>query len=93
PVSRGFAHWSVDQESCYTFWRKIGTDCAICIRSCPFSKPDTLIHRVVRGYIRRNPVNQRLALLGDDLFYGRKLKIPTRNVKWKKLLKTIQHKH
>ncbi len=93
PVSRGFAHWSVDQESCYTFWRKIGTDCAVCIRSCPFSKPDTLIHRIVRGYIRRNPVNQRLALLGDDLFYGRKLKIPTRNVKWKKLLKEIRSRH
>lgn len=90
PVSRGFAHWSVNQESCYTFWRKIGTDCAICIRSCPFSKPDTLIHRVVRGYIRRNPVNQRLALLGDDLFYGRKLKLPTRNVKWKKLLRGLR---
>ncbi|NOY22097.1 MAG: 4Fe-4S dicluster domain-containing protein [Acidobacteria bacterium] len=85
PVSRGFAHWSVDQESCYRFWRKIGTDCAVCIRSCPFSKPDTLMHRIVRGYIRRNPLNQRLALLGDDLFYGRKLKLPTRNVKWKKL--------
>jgi len=89
PVSRGFVHWSVDQESCYTFWRKIGTDCAVCIRSCPFSKPDTLVHRVVRGYIRRNPINQRLALLGDDLFYGRKLRIPTRNVKWKNLLKDI----
>jgi len=88
-VSRGFAHWSVDQESCYTFWRKIGTDCAVCIRSCPFSKPDTLVHRIVRGYIRRNLVNQRLALLGDDLFYGRKLRIPTHNVKWKKLLKEI----
>ncbi|RLE17843.1 MAG: hypothetical protein DRJ14_05410 [Acidobacteria bacterium] len=93
PVSRGFAHWSVNQENCYTFWRKIGTDCAICIRSCPFSKPDSPIHRIVRAYIRRNPVNQHLALIGDDLFYGRKLKISTRNVKWKKLLASIKRKH
>ncbi len=90
PVSRGFAHWSVNQESCYTFWRKIGTDCAICIRFCPFSKPDTIVHRIVRAYIRRNPMNQRLALLGDDLFYGRKLKIPTRNTQWEKLLVEIR---
>ncbi|NOZ13962.1 MAG: 4Fe-4S dicluster domain-containing protein [Acidobacteria bacterium] len=90
PVSRGFAHWSVNQESCYTFWRKIGTDCAVCIRSCPFSKPDTPVHRIIRAYIRKNPINQRLALLGDDLFYRRKLKIPSRNIRWEELSAEMQ---
>ena len=75
PTSRGFSHWSIDQESCYTFWRRIGTDCAVCIRSCPFTKPDTVLHRVVRWFIRRNPMNRRLALLADDLFYGRRPRI------------------
>jgi len=79
PVSRGFAHWSVDQESCYAFWRRTGTDCSVCIASCPFTKPDTLIHRLVRAYIRRNVLNQRLALLGDDLLYGRQLKLRPAN--------------
>jgi len=79
PVSRGFAHWSVDQESCYAFWRRTGTDCSVCIASCPFTKPDTRIHRLVRAYIRRNPLNRRLALLGDDLFYGRRLKLRPSN--------------
>ncbi len=79
PASRGFPHWSIDQESCYSFWRRIGTDCSICIASCPFTKPDALIHRLVRTYIRRNRINQRLALLGDDLFYGRHLKVRAHN--------------
>lgn len=79
PTSRGFQHWSIDQESCYSFWRKIGTDCAVCIRSCPFSKPDTLIHRLARWYIRRNPVNRWVALQMDDLFYGRRLSISAKN--------------
>jgi len=79
PVSRGFAHWSVDQESCYAFWRRTGTDCSVCIASCPFTKPDSAIHRLIRAYIRRNPVNRRLALLGDDLFYGRKLRLRPEN--------------
>ncbi len=79
PVSRGFAHWSVDQESCYAFWRRTGTDCSVCIAACPFTKPDSAVHRLVRAYIRRNRLNQRLALLGDDLLYGRKLRLRPSN--------------
>jgi reductive dehalogenase len=75
PVSRNFRHWSVDQVKCYAFWKQIGSDCAVCIRSCPYAKPDTLLHRLVRFYVSRNPLNQRLALLMDDIFYGRKKKI------------------
>lgn len=71
--SRGFRHWFVRQEACYNFWRIAGTDCAVCIRTCPFTKPDTPLHRLVRAYVRRNPINQRLALWADDLFYGRRL--------------------
>ncbi|HHQ48573.1 MAG TPA: 4Fe-4S dicluster domain-containing protein [Acidobacteria bacterium] len=81
PVSRGFAHWSVDQESCYAFWRRTGTDCSVCIASCPFTKPDSPVHRLVRAYVTRNPVNRRIALLGDDLFYGRRLRLRSSNPK------------
>ena len=79
PVSNNFRHWSVVQENCYAFWKQIGTDCAVCIRSCPYTKPDTMLHRLVRFYVSRNPVNQRLALLLDDFFYGRKKKISALN--------------
>lgn len=79
PFSRNFRHWSVIQENCYAFWKQIGTDCAVCIRSCPYTKPDTLLHRLIRFYVSRNSLNQRLALLMDDLFYGRKKKISALN--------------
>ena len=65
----------INQEKCFSFWKTIGADCGICIRVCPYTKPDTLIHRTVRFYISRNPINQRIALFLDDLFYGRKIKI------------------
>ena len=81
PVSRNFKHWSIVQENCYVFWKQIGSDCAVCIRACPYTKPDTLLHRLVRFYVSRNPVNQRLALLMDDFFYGRKKKIFPTNPK------------
>ncbi|MCK4766177.1 MAG: 4Fe-4S dicluster domain-containing protein [Candidatus Aminicenantes bacterium] len=75
PVSRGVRHWSIAQEQCFSMWKKFGTDCGLCISVCPYTKPDTLVHKLVRFYVSRNPVNQRLALFFDDLLYGRR---PTR---------------
>ncbi|QOR36255.1 4Fe-4S dicluster domain-containing protein [Clostridium sp. 'deep sea'] len=30
------AKWDFSQTSCYRLWRHVGTDCGICISSCPF---------------------------------------------------------
>lgn len=79
PGSRGFRHWSINQETCFSFWKNIGTDCAFCIRVCPYTKPDTLLHRLVRWYISRNMINQYMALRMDDWFYGRKHQITNKN--------------
>lgn len=75
PVNRGTAHWSIDQEKCYSFWKSIGTDCGFCIRVCPYTKKNNLFHKFIRFFIRRNFINQHIALIMDDLFYGRKHKI------------------
>jgi reductive dehalogenase len=79
PESRGFHHWSIDQEKCFSFWKTIGSDCGMCIAVCPFTKPDTLVHRLVRWYIRRNSLNQHIALFMDDLLNGRRKKIARTN--------------
>ena len=79
PESRGFRHWSIDQEKCFSFWKKIGSDCGVCLAVCPYSKPDTFMHRLVRFYISRNILNQRIALFFDDLLYGRKKGLPKKN--------------
>jgi reductive dehalogenase len=76
PYSRGVRHWSINQESCFSYWRGAGTDCGFCIRVCPYTKPDTLVHRLVRFYISRNSMNQRIALFMDDLLYGRRFLVP-----------------
>ncbi len=79
PESRGFKHWHINMENCYTFWKRSGTDCGICLRVCPYTKPNTLFHKMARFYVSRNPVNQRVALFFDDLLYGRKIKISKKN--------------
>ncbi|MGB9906147.1 MAG: reductive dehalogenase [Candidatus Saccharicenans sp.] len=75
-LDRGVRHWKIIQEKCYSFWKSIGTDCGICLSVCPYTKENNLFHRMVRSYISRNSFNQRLALFFDDLFYGRRRRIP-----------------
>lgn len=68
---RGVRKWSTHQESCYRYWRQIGTDCAICMMVCPYSKPATLPHNIIRFIIKRNKISRRLAVRLDSLLYPR----------------------
>jgi ferredoxin len=72
PEKRGFTHWSVDENKCYSYWRFLGTDCGICMKVCPFSKPYNLIHNFIRWYISRNRINQKITLFFENLIYKRK---------------------
>jgi reductive dehalogenase len=75
-TDKGANRWRLDAESCFTYWCTIGTDCALCMRSCPFSHPDNPVHDLVRHLVKRSATARRLALALDDLFYGR---VPVRS--------------
>jgi len=64
--------WQINQEKCFTYWCKVGTDCARCMAVCPYSHPNNLIHNFMRWMIKRNPVNRWVAIKLDDYFYGKK---------------------
>jgi ferredoxin len=69
PVDDGL-RWAIDAETCFRYWNVIGTDCATCIRSCPYSHPNSLAHNVVRRAISASPAARRAMLWLDDVFYG-----------------------
>jgi reductive dehalogenase len=71
PVDDGL-RWAIDPEICYRYWNLIGTDCASCMRVCPFSHPDSPAHNFVRVAIRRSASARRAMLWLDDVFYGKK---------------------
>jgi len=73
-VYKGVEKWQSNQGSCYRFWRSQGTDCAVCVRVCPYSHPGSVLHNGVRRAIRRNHWIRRMAYFGDNLFYGKKPK-------------------
>jgi reductive dehalogenase len=70
----GTLRWKLDGESCFDYWARIGTDCCICMRACPWSHPRTWPHRLIVWLITRNRNARRLFLWMDDIFYGRKPK-------------------
>ena len=37
----GVRKWTSDAEKCFSFWAKTRTDCAICMRVCPFNRDFT----------------------------------------------------
>lgn len=73
-VVRGIPKWPTQVESCHGYWRRVGTDCGICMACCPFSHADNAFHRLVRLLVRRAPALHRFLRWCDDAVYGRRWK-------------------
>ncbi len=67
----GVVRWQINQESCFDFWTKSGTDCGRCMSVCPYSHPDNLLHNIVRFGIKNSSIFGRLAVYFDDAIYGK----------------------
>jgi ferredoxin len=37
---RGVKRWKLAAGRCYHYWRQVGSDCALCLLACPWSRPD-----------------------------------------------------
>lgn len=64
--------WQSLQESCFRYWRVQGSDCSICIKVCPYSKPNSPTHNLIRWLVRRNNFARQLVFRGDRFFYGKR---------------------
>jgi len=70
----GTLRWKLNPETCHDYWAKVGTDCNICMRVCPWSHAKTFSHKAITASVSRNKNSRRFFLFMDDLFYGRKPK-------------------
>lgn len=83
-VHNGVEKWKLDALTCYQYWSQVGTDCAICMAVCSFSKPNTPLHSIVKWFIKRkSPLALMIFPHVDDLFYGKNWK-PRKVSKWLK---------
>lgn len=77
----GTLRWKLNDETCFKYWGKIGTDCCICMKVCPWSHARTFPHKVIVWLITRNAFSRRIFSIMDDIFYGKRPK-PKVAPKW-----------
>ncbi len=77
----GTLKWKLNDETCFGYWAKAGTDCCICMKVCPWSHARTFPHRLIVWLIARNRYARRAFSVMDDIFYGRNPK-PNVAPKW-----------
>lgn len=77
----GTLRWKLNAETCFEYWGKVGTDCCICMKVCPWSHARTFPHRLIVWLITRNKLSRRVFSVMDDIFYGRKPK-PKKGPSW-----------
>lgn len=70
-LCNGVEKWKIDADGCFDYWRKVGTDCAICMSVCPYARPDTLLHKSVRRVLARSRPAQIIFPAIDNLLYGK----------------------
>jgi ferredoxin len=70
----GSLRWKLDEATCFDYWARVGTDCGVCMRVCPWSHARTFPHRMIVWMVARNRGARRLFSAMDDIFYGKKPK-------------------
>ncbi|MCL4371183.1 MAG: reductive dehalogenase [Chloroflexi bacterium] len=67
----GVKQWQLNHGKCYKYWNHVGTNCGICLASCPFNKGSHWSHQVVKAAIARFPALDPLIVGADNAFgYG-----------------------
>ncbi len=73
-IYNGFSKWKLDEDSCFEYWSKVGTDCCICMAICPFSRPNTFLHKIVRKFVAKSYLAQIVFPHVDNFLYGKRWK-------------------
>lgn len=70
----GMKKYFVNTWSCLEFWVSSGGGCSNCIAVCPYSKPGTWIHDIVKAVSSKTPAfNSTFVKMDDLLGYGQTL--------------------
>jgi len=63
--------WYVDVWKCHCFWSTNGAPCGTCQRTCPYNKPQTWMHDLVKGMTATTSILDPVFIKLDDLMgYG-----------------------
>ena len=80
-IYNGVEKWKLEASSCFKYWGEVGTDCGICMATCPFSRPDTFFHNIIRWFIAHSYFARMYFPYIEYALYGRDWK-PKPVPKW-----------
>jgi reductive dehalogenase len=66
-VVRGVRKWKVNDIACYSYWRRVGTDCGICVAVCPWTRPRHFPHNAILWGLERSSLARKIAIKGDSM--------------------------
>ena len=66
----GALRWQIDQQRCYHFWTRAGTDCGRCMAVCPLAHSDHWTHNLIRQGIQRSAAFRQMYVKLDRWLYG-----------------------
>ncbi|MBX2877124.1 MAG: reductive dehalogenase [Saprospiraceae bacterium] len=70
----GIKKWTVNAEKCFKFWVKMNTDCAICIRVCPYNKDYSKWWNRLGIKLASSPLRRIMLWLDNKLGFGKRMK-------------------
>jgi hypothetical protein len=59
---------------CLDWWVKNGNHCSVCIRVCPWNKPNDWLHKFVRIFAEYNILPKLVIYFDQLLGYGKQVK-------------------
>lgn len=72
--AEGIMKWPIKAMKCFDWWVKNGTHCSVCIRVCPWNKPNNLLHKGVRLFAEYNILTRFIVFMDQLLGYGKQTK-------------------
>ena len=92
-VHRGIRRWKINDMACYSYFRRVGTDCGICVAVCPWTRPRNFPHNLVLWGVERFALARKLAMKADNVFGQRSRRqnpvwLEEQPEIWREILKT-----
>jgi epoxyqueuosine reductase len=71
----GMLKWPVKAMKCLDYWVKNGNHCSVCIRVCPWNKPNNMLHKFVRFFAEHSIFPKVVVYLDQLLGFGKQVKV------------------
>ena len=75
-IVRGIEKWAINPEACFKVWKETGTDCGVCVASCPWTRPRAGIHRIAAAIATKKRKAGWWMSRAEKLVYGKFKPLP-----------------